>query len=368
MNRADTDGAAVEIPSRKQAMDAFVDAGGQVAAVFPIHYPRALLRAFGLLPVEVWGPPGRDPALGNTHLQTYTCSIVRCGLSFIKEGKLDHAAVVLVPHACDSLQGLGSVLLDLTETAFPVATFYLPRGRREADRVFVVRELKRLHDQLAAITGSEPGAEDVLRCARREEEADAALAELLRLRPCLGLSNRRFYEVVRAREYLPAETFTPLARQVTDAAGEAPAGGVRLVFSGLVPEPMEVLDLLDEAGVMISGDDMACAGRRCYGSGSSHEPLLRVAESLLDAPPDPTRGCTIEEHKDHLLALARRDGAGGVVHFDVKFCEPEQFYIPQVDRGLAAAGIKTLTVEVDLADPLPDQVATRLEALTEALS
>ena len=373
MNRADAGGSgegqpAWDIPTRKQAMEAYLDQGGQVAAVFPIHYPRALLRAFDLLPVEVWGPPGGDPASGNTHLQAYTCSIVRCGLSAIKEGKLDRAALVLVPHACDSLQGFGSMLLDFPHTRHQVMTFYLPRGRRETDQRFVAGELRRLHDELAALTATKPGDEKLLRCALREEAADAALAELLEQRPRLGLSNRRFYEVVRAREYLPAETFEPLAREVLDRAGEQREGGVRLVLSGLVPEPMELLDVLDQAGVMISGDDLACAGRRCYGGGSADEPFERMAQSLLDAPPDPTRGCTVQEHLDHLLALARRHGAGAVVHFDVKFCEPEQFYIPQVDRGLVAAGIKTLTVEVDLADPLPDQVATRLEALAEALS
>ena len=45
--------------------------------MFPIHYPRPLLRAFGLLPVEVWGPPGVDATLGASRLQAYACSIVR---------------------------------------------------------------------------------------------------------------------------------------------------------------------------------------------------------------------------------------------------------------------------------------------------
>jgi len=354
---------------RAEAMALHREQGGGIAAVFPIHYPRALLRAFDLLPVEVWGPPGRDPALGNTHLQAYTCSIVRCGLSYIKEGKLDASALVLVPHACDSLQGLGSMLLDFGDSPFPVETFYIPRGRRDADLWFVVDELKRLRARLAEITGKDPGDEELMRCVQREEAADTALDELLWARPRLPLSNRWFYQVVRAREYLPAETFAALAQDTMERAkDEDEGGGVRLVMSGLVPEPMEVLDMLDDAGVMVAADDMACAGRRCYGVGGAKDPLERLAQSLMDAPPDPTRGCTVQEHLDHLLALACRTGAKGVVHFDVKFCEPEQFYIPQVDRGLNEAGVKTLTVEVDLSDPLPDQVATRLEAFTEQLS
>lgn len=359
---------ANQVPGRGQAMEGHRKQGGEIAAVFPIHYPRALLRAFGLLPVEVWGPPGRDTVLGNAHLQAYTCSIVRCGLSYIKEGKLDSVALVMVPHACDSLQGLGSMLQDFTETPFPVLTFYMPRGRRDADLEFLAGELRRLHDKLAAITAKDPGEAELLRCVKREESADQALGALLRARPGLGLSNESFYQVARSREYLPAEDFEPLARAAVEMGGDAPQEVVRVVLSGLVPEPRSVLKVLDQAGVMVAADDLACCGRRLYGAGSSDDPFVRMAQGFMAGPPDTTRGCTIGEHLEHLLALARGADAFAVVHFDIKFCEPEQFYIPQVDQGLNAAGLRTLSVEVDIADPLPDQVITRLEAFAETLS
>ena len=85
--------AGVDIPDRNQTIARHRKAGGAIAAVFPIHYPRALLRAFDLLPVEVWGPPGRSTTSGDAHLQAYTCSIVRCSLSFVLDGKLDDAAL-----------------------------------------------------------------------------------------------------------------------------------------------------------------------------------------------------------------------------------------------------------------------------------
>lgn len=358
----------LKIPGRGQAIQSFRQQGGQIAAVFPIHYPRALLRAFDLLPVEVWGPPGRDPVQGNAHLQAYTCSIVRCGLSYIEQGKLDHMALVLVPHACDSLQGLGSLLLDFYDTPFAVETFYVPRGRRDADQQFLVAELGRLHEALVTITGKQPDETRLRSCVEREERADAALAALLKARPGLQLTNRRFYELVRSREYLPAEEFEPLARGVAQSAGEDRGEGLRVVLSGLVPEPMALLDVLDNAGVIIAGDDMASSGRRLYATSDLGPPLERLAWSLLHAPADPTRGWSVEAHLQRLLTLARRGKARGVVHFDIKFCEPEQFYIPQVDQGLRAAGIKTLSVEVDLAEPLPDQIVTRLEAFAEALT
>jgi len=358
----------LKIPTRQDAVAAHMKGGGKIAAVFPIHYSRALLRAFGLLPVEVWGPPGRDTTLGDAHLQAYTCSIVRCGLSFVKEGKLDHAALILVPHACDSLQGLGSALLDFVKPGPPVQTLYMPRGKRGCDVDFLARELRRLYTALAEITGQEPGDDALLACARREEEADAALAAVLDARPRLGLSNRGFYELVRAREYLPAEAFEPLCRQALDGKTDQAAVGPKVLLSGLVPEPMNVLEVLDDAGVMVAADDMACCGRRLYPAGEGEEPMARMASSLLGGPPDATLGHPVIDRIQHLVSLCKRAGATGVVHHDIKFCEPEQFYLPQVNAGLDAAGVKHLALEVDLADPLPDQVVTRLEAFAEALS
>ena len=74
------------LPSRRQTIADHKARGGRVAAVFPVHHPRALWRAFGVHPVEVWGPPGTDTTLGDAHLQAYTCGIVRGGLSFVLSG------------------------------------------------------------------------------------------------------------------------------------------------------------------------------------------------------------------------------------------------------------------------------------------
>ncbi|HEY77039.1 MAG TPA: 2-hydroxyacyl-CoA dehydratase, partial [Thermoflexia bacterium] len=99
------------IPSRTETIRKFKEAGGKVAAVLPIHYPRSLLRAFGLLPVEVWGPPRVDISHAAAHLQPYVCSIALNALSFLLIGGLDVVDCIIVPHACDALQGLGSLLL-----------------------------------------------------------------------------------------------------------------------------------------------------------------------------------------------------------------------------------------------------------------
>jgi len=141
-----------------------------------------------------------------------------------------------------------------------------------------------------------------------------------------------------------------------------------VVLSGLVPEPMSFLDIVSEAGATIAADDCACSGRRLYPEGGSELPLVRMAERILGASPCSMRGSPIQARIDHLLDLATRTQSKAVIFFEVKFCEPEQFYLPLVRAGLDAAGVRSIVLEVDVTDTLPRQAATRVEALLETLS
>jgi benzoyl-CoA reductase/2-hydroxyglutaryl-CoA dehydratase subunit BcrC/BadD/HgdB len=379
--------AVSALPRRLEVIEAFKQEGGSVAAVFPIHYPRALLRAFDVLPVEVWGPPRVETNYGAEHLQPNICSIVRNGLSFLLSGGLDVADVLVVPHACDSLQGLGSILIDLITTRQPVVPIYLPRGRRESDVDFLAEEFRWVYCRLETITGRTPADDQVLECVRREEEADSLLSDLHRNRSSIALADHELYRLIRAREYLPAETFTELARETLEQ-GEPPScpqaagsragnpsrdreggadGRTPVVLSGIVPEPMDLLRSISDTGATVVADDLACCGRRLYPPGTGEEPFRRMAERLIHAPPDPTRGSPIGERLKHLRDLAEMSGAKGVVFYDVKFCDPELFDLPILSEGLDQAGIPSLAVEVDISDPLPYQVLTRMEAFLEMI-
>ncbi len=275
------------IPSRTETIRAWKEHGGGIAAVLPIHYPRALLRAFGLLPVEVWGPPRVDPAPGAAHLQPYVCSIVGNALSFLLSGGLDGTDVIIVPPACDSLQGLGSLLLDFGRPRPPVFPLYLPRGRRESDLQFLADESRALYEKLAAVTGRAPAGAELMERIRQEEEADSLLAELHRRRRALPFSDMAFYRLVRAREYLPAESFSTLARAALDAPPTNPRAGIPILLSGIVPEPMALPDAITEMGGTVAADDLACCGRRLYPPGQSLDPFRRMAERILNGPPTP---------------------------------------------------------------------------------
>ena len=357
-----------KIPSRKEVIEKFKGAGGQIAAVYPYHYHRALFRAFDILPVEVWGPPGVDTTYGSAYLQPYVCSVVHSGLSFYSMGNLDVVDYLVVPHTCDSLQGLGSVYIDFIKPKQPVFTIYIPRGRKDLDIEFLSNEFRHIYNQLTEFTGKKPSDERILEEIKKEEQANKIVAELYENRENLNLSDYEFYRVIRSREFMPVEDFTKLGEEgLNEYKGGNPVEGAPVIFSGLLPEPMSLLEELEEIGGKIVGDDFACCGRRVYPPGKSGDPFIRMAESILNAGPDSSRGATVNERAEHLKNLAKKYGAKGVVFYIVKFCEMELFYIPHLMRELKEAGFGAVYIEVDINEPLPDQTLTRLEAFLEVL-
>ena len=361
----------ISLPSRGQVIQAQRARGGRVAAVLPIHYPRELFSAFDILPVELWGPPRVDTGTGDGHLQAYTCSIVRSALSFVMDGGLGVVDVVVVPHACDSLQGLASLMLDFEPPAVPVLPFYIPRANRPVDAEFLAAEFRSLYEKLAELTGKRPGDDELVRATKLQEDADAALRELATERERLPLSDRAYYELVRSREYLPADEFLSVARTALDGACDEPAGrngGLGLLLSGIVPEPMELFDAISDAGARVVADDFASCGRRLYPEGRGDEPFVRMAGRLLGGPPDPTRGTPIADRVSDLLSVAERTGARGAVIYSVKFCEPELFDVPLLVQGLKEGGLPSVVMEVDVSESLSGQTRTRLEAFVEMLS
>jgi benzoyl-CoA reductase/2-hydroxyglutaryl-CoA dehydratase subunit BcrC/BadD/HgdB len=357
----------INLPSRTQTIQKFKASGGQIAAVLPIHYSRALLRAFDILPVEVWGPPNIPAGPGATHLQTYVCSICHNALSYLQQGGLNITDFIFVPHACDSLQGLGSVLLDYVKPTQPVFPIYIPRANRATDIAFLAAEFKLIFDQLETITGMQPSEADLAACIEREEQADALLLKLHHKNQFLPMTNAEIYRIIRSREYLPAEDFIGIANEVLTQVRDTPRPGTPILLEGIVPEPSDIFETLTEFEAAVVGDDLASCRRRTYPASSRTDPFERLAERILHAPPDPTRGSSILARIDFLKDMAIDTGAQGIVFYIVKFCEPELFDIPLLRQELKATGLPSILIEVDLNTRLSQQIRTRLEAFLEMI-
>lgn len=343
--------------TRTQTLERARGQGFRILAALPYHYPRALVRAHGFHPVEVWSPPGPDAA--GAHFQAYACSIVTRGAAFLVAQGFAQVDAVLVPHGCDALQGLGSVLQDFVTDRPPVLTLYAPRTRRPVDLDYLVAEYQRLGEALVAAGGRVPSAGDWASAFAAEDAADAAMRAHYDRRAQMSAGD--FYSVVRAREYLLPEDFVALATSVPAAL---PANGVPIVLAGIAADPPELFDVLEDAGARVVADDLSTGSRRILPVVAGEDPWRRLARAYLDGPVDPTRADPIAARVEHLAQLVAGSGAAGVLAVAPTFCEPEQFYLPALRRHL---DVPFLYLEREGGSALDGQTVGRIEAFVETL-
>jgi benzoyl-CoA reductase/2-hydroxyglutaryl-CoA dehydratase subunit BcrC/BadD/HgdB len=341
-------------------------------AVLPIAYPKELLTAHGVLAVELWGPPGPPRGDAAGRLQSYVCAVARNALAFVASGGADVVDGLLVPHTCDSLQGLATLLSDLGGWRKPLLVFQHARGPdRPSARAFVEGELRALSASLEAVSGRPLDPGRLAAALRMHAEIDAARAALLDARARLPMDDAELYALLRRGEWLWPEAHLAELSAATARLGPDPvARGVPILVTGYVPEPPGILAALGRAGAYVAADDYAAVGRRvprATATPTGGDPWHALVDRYFALPPCPTRAADQAVRMRHLEALLDRSGARGVLVHVQKFCEPELFDVPAIRRTFAARGVPVVVVEGELEKELSAQAETRIEAFVEML-
>jgi benzoyl-CoA reductase/2-hydroxyglutaryl-CoA dehydratase subunit BcrC/BadD/HgdB len=358
------------IPSRKEYLRHQKHIHGRrLFGLFPAYFPREILWAMNGLPVEIWDPPLKV-SHANTHLQPYICPVAKRGLELILQGQADEVEGFLFPHTCDSIQNLASIIRDYLGPDKPCYFFYNPKAPyRDSSHHYYVEELKGLVSRLE----KQLGPLDLSELNRRTEQGErvgAVLRELydVRARSELDVSNVEFYRVIRLGEYLHPDDFLPRLETFLKESQGRVSEGVGVVLSGVLPDPPEILSLLDNLGVRVVEDDLLNCGRRLIITGNEGEdPFEVLARRYFALPPCSTRASPLTERVDHLLKKMERTGARGAIFNMIKFCEPEFFDLPPLIGALKSKGCATLVVESELTPGLSAQLTTRVEAFVEMM-
>src|SRR4030042_1636225 len=344
--------------------------GRHIFGVFPAQYPKEIFWAMNALPVEIWDPP-LEVSHAGAHLQPYICSVVRLGLELILQGHCDRVDGFLFPHTCDSIQNLASIVNDYLGLKKPCYFFYHPKAPyRTASRDYYLKQLKDLASGLEKQLGP-LNRDELKRRVRQSHEISSLIKQVydLRAEGKLHTSNKEFYGVLRQGEFLHPDDFLPLLSEFAGTSKGEPQKTLVVIMSGVLPNPSEILSLLDELGVRIGDDDLlSCSRRLLVPPSTSEDPFEALADGYFAMPPCTTKNFPLEERLKHILQKIERSGAKGVIFYTVKFCEPELFDIPQLVEELKKRGLTTLVMDTELNQGVSGQMRTRVEAFIAMLS
>jgi len=354
-------------------------AGGAVVGWLPADVPEEMIMAAGALPVAVIGSE-TTVSLADAHLPVWACSFARSSLELGLRGELDFLDGLIIPYTCDTLRFLAGIWGYLRPDLWVHPYLLAHQARRASAAEFVGAELGRLKTALEKLTGLEITPERLaaaLELGGRCRKLLARLYDYHRRHP-ERLSTPELFAVLRAATLLPKEELLAglealarelgLEEQSPPQAGPeaAPNARHRVFLSGSLAPPA-VFGLLEEAGLVVVGDDLHHGERYLHPLPPGNDPWERLVLRQLSLPPTGYSSPPEANRPGYLLEKARRLQAEGVIFLHLRFCEPENYDYYQLHQTLEREGIPSLRLETDFQGSALGQIRTRLEAFAEML-
>lgn len=346
--------------------------GKKAIGCFPIYTPEEIIYAAGAIPVGMWGGP-TELCLADKYLQPFCCSIMRSNIEYGMKGTYHMLEGIVLPTFCDTLKCVCENW-KVAVPQIPVLPIVYPQHRRiEAGIEYLKEELKRIGmeiEKLCGVTISEDMLENAYEVYEQYRSTMREFVELASDHPETIDSETR-HMIIKAGWFMDKKEYTQKIKELIAElhhSGIEKFSGIRVVATGLMSEPVEILSLMKKYNIAVVADDLAQESRQfrvvSRENGSVFEKLAyRIADQ---------RGCTFlyEEEKARgqmLIELVRSKKADAVIVFMMKFCDPEEFDYPIYKKELEAAGIPILYLEIDLQLDAFGQIETRLQSFSEMM-
>jgi len=373
------------IPPHPEALaDRLRCADRPVLGCFPLYPPLELFASLGLLPIVLWGLNDIFKKIqhGDRHLQIFVCSVARFLAEFALSECADYLRGFFMYNACDSLRNLPEILtagLGQRGREQPFFRMHIPMGdpHLPKNQEFLRNEIKNLIDNLENGFGVSFSEERFAESAEQYGRVRDCMRQL-ELRTAAGeFSFQDFLNVMLATNFEPIENQIVLLRRALSANENAPNspnaarhdGTLRTILSGILPPPPGLVRVLEDAGFVIAGNDIAFLSRSY-----AHTPKTRDVFSYYEDFYANHASCTTllfsaDRRIDFLGHLANERNAKSVIFIGEKFCEYEYFEFPFMRKKLAGFGIRSLFIEIGAegVESLED-IRTRIEAFSELLT
>jgi len=357
-----------------KAMEAAAS-GKPVAGYLCSYAPLELLHAAGYLPVRVFS------RIGDTHhadelLQTFSCSYARSVLDRALKKEWPFLDIVLFSHTCDTMQNVA----DLWRAHRGDAEVLIVSVPTQTDGALAEKyygaELARVRCLLEEKTGpiAEARIEEALALFQQQRNAMEQLYAL-RARYPKVLTGARVMQIALAAQLMDREAhlaalhaLLSAVESAEEAASDDSADLPKVFVAGSMCSQPAFIDLIEEAGCHIVGDDLCVSHRAFYSADAEDGSTLEVlTRRSLHRDPCPAFHRTGWHPGHAMLARVRAAGADGVIFLLTQFCDPMAFdYVPMM-KVLEEAGIPAITLSVEQNQEPSEQLRTRVSAFSEML-
>jgi bcr-type benzoyl-CoA reductase subunit C len=337
--------------------------------------PEELIHAAGMLPFTILGT--NKPILkASAHLPDNACSQARSDLELVLTYQRDFFDGYVLPQVDDTSQHL----CDIWRRNVPWDYFesFLPPRQvdRPSAREWLLDETLRLKGSLESFTGNEISEErlwESIGLYNQNRKHLRRLYEMKRGYPEF-ISNREVFDIIKSSMWWPKEGHNRLLERFISSVDETDLkhkgeGGIRVVLSGIVWEPPEIMDIIDQSGLKVVGDDL-CVGWRYIDADveMDGDPLRSTADRHFKKGPFTPINDKGDRIFENLLDLVRQNRARAVIYFHIKFNESQDYDLPDLVDNMEREGIPIFVVETEYQTTHLAGVRTRIQAFGESLA
>lgn len=348
------------------------ETGGKAVGWLPIHGPEEVIHAAGMLPVGLWGGNVSINKAGE-FLQAFCCSIMKAVMELALNGAYRKLDAIVSPNTCDTMRCI-PLMLDYALPHPPVIGLALPDNRKiEAGIIYTANEYKKIADELIKVGGRKV-TDDLLKesikvyNAHRQtmmEFFDVAIDHLDVITPYMR------HMVIKSSFFMPKEKHTVWVKELIDELNKLPVHefkGTKVVVTGIMEEPYELLKIMEDFNIAIVSDDLAQGSRQFRTQiPDGDDPFIQLASKFAVF-----EGCScvadpLKLRGSMLADLVKEKDADGVLVLMMKFCDPEEYDYPFIKQDLEEAGVPHVYIESEQQMESLEQARTRLQAFSEMI-
>ncbi len=363
--------AVVENPSRVVS-DYKKETGKGVVGCFPYYTPEEIVHASGMLPIGLWGG---ETQVAEVHsiLPAFTCPIMQSNMEFALRGFYNELEAVIIPAPCDTLKSVGQDWLYVIPQIKAILLVYPQMRKIEGGVQYLKSEFMRVKKEIEAIVGkeiSDKALSQSIDIYNVHRAAMRSFSEMAPLYPVTVTPSIR-HLVIKSAFFMEKSRHTTLVNALIQELQKQPVEKTnckKVILTGIIAEPNGLLELFQENGLTVVGDDLAHESRLFRTDvPADGDPLTRLARqwSLIE-------GCSLaydpeKKRGNMIIELAKKTKADGIILCMMKFCDPEEFDYPILASEFEQAKIPLLYLEVDQQSQSLEQLRTRIQAFAEML-
>ncbi len=343
-----------------------------VFGYFCTYTPEEIIHAGGGIPFRIIGQK-KSVACSDSHLQSYSCSLVRTGLDMALTDQLDFLEGAVFPHTCDSIQRLSDIWRINTDYSFHADIVLPVKLQTESARAYLIEELGSFVKKIEEFTGRTIGDDSLVEAIKLYNRMRGNLARLYeakKVNPAI-LPSSALNNCVQAAMFMPVEEHNLLMESLLTDLDSTAGGGrpARIFLAGNLCVFNEIYDYIEAAGGTVVGDDM-CTGSRYFivnVDEKGTKPIEALADRIIRRPICAAKHNPQFDRGAYLKKMVQDSGAQGVIFLVIKFCDPHSFDYPYLKESVDSLKVPHMLLETEMDNPSLGQIKTRIDAFMEMI-